>query len=73
MARGCGTWDDILENWTLSRYYAMQDYWQEVAPPLDVLIAGFMGWKPRKRPGKKSADAGDLGDLLRMFPGGTIQ
>lgn len=72
MARGCGTWDDILENWTLPRYYAMQDYWQEVAPPLDVLIAGFMGWKPKKRKAEKK---GDLGDLIAMFggSGGMIQ
>lgn len=50
----------------------MEDYWQEVAPPLDVMIAGFMGFKPKKRPGTKD-QTGDLGDLLRMFPGGSIQ
>jgi hypothetical protein len=50
----------------------MQDYWEFVAPPIDLLIAGYMGFKPKKRPGAPTQTS-DLGDLLRMFPGGMIQ
>lgn len=54
----------------------MQEYWETVAPPLDVIIASFMGWKPRKRSskgGQAKEEYGNLNDLLSMFPGGTIQ
>lgn len=63
------------------RYQAMQDYWLLVAPPLDVMIAGFMGWKAdpfhKKRTsnggqGTRGEEYGNLNDLLSMFPGGVI-
>lgn len=50
----------------------MQDYWSTVAPPLDVMYAARMGWKPD--PIKGDRRKGDLGELLAMFghTGGMI-
>jgi hypothetical protein len=46
----------------------MQDYWEHVAPPIDVMYAARLGWKPKARINSGSPK-GDLGDLIAMFSG----
>lgn len=43
---------------------ALEEEWS-VAPPTNWLVAGFMGYKKKKR--------GTPADLAAMFPGGTIK
>lgn len=75
-------WSVVENEWTLPRYYIMQDYWAEECPPLAPMVAGFMGWKPRPRRGLDSKvssgrggeqETGNLYELMRLFPGGSIQ
>jgi hypothetical protein len=49
----------------------MQRHWRSVAPPLNVTLAAFVGFKPRK-PGQQAADAFDIDAFLQvaaMFQG----
>lgn len=46
---------------------ALTHYWQK-HPPVHLLVAGFMGYKPQAEEKKY----GDLGELIAMFPGGVI-
>jgi hypothetical protein len=53
---------------TLPRFMALSKHWQE-HPPLEVLVAGFVGFKSEAR---RQSDYGDLNELLAMFPTGVI-
>lgn len=46
----------------------MQEYWSTVAPPLDIMAAAYLGWKPEARV-KADNRKGDLGELIAMFSG----
>jgi hypothetical protein len=46
----------------------MQTYWSCVAPPIDVVVAAYVGWKPEVRV-KADNRKGDLGELIAMFAG----
>jgi hypothetical protein len=49
----------------------MQRHWRTVAPPLNVTMAAFVGFKPRKAV-NQAADAFDIDEFLqvaKMFQG----
>lgn len=46
-------------------YYKMLDY-KKVSPSVNLLVAQYLGYRA------PSEEKGDLGDLLRMFPGGEV-
>ncbi len=71
VAAGCGDWDRLDETWDLHRYAAMQRHWRSVAPPLNVTLAAFCGFKPRAAV-QPAADAFDIDAFLQvaaMFQG----
>jgi hypothetical protein len=56
-------WEDAL---TALRLEAMREEWRK-HPPLPVLAAAWLGYKPRPRDGEA------LEELLRLFPGGKLR
>jgi hypothetical protein len=49
----------------------MQRHWRSIAPPLNVTLAAFCGFKPRKA-GQQAEEAFDLDSFLQvaaMFKG----
>ena len=56
-------WEDAL---TVPRLEAMNEEWR-LHPPAAVLIAGFLGYKPRPR----NLDA--IEELMRLFPSGNLR
>jgi hypothetical protein len=56
-------WEDAL---TVPRIEAMQEEWR-LHPPVGVLVAGFLGYKPRPR------DTEAIEQLMRLFPGGRLR
>jgi hypothetical protein len=56
-------WEDSL---TVPRLDAMNEEWR-VHPPLAMLVAGYLGYKPKPR----RADA--VQELLRLFPTGALR
>lgn len=64
------SWDEVEEQLTLPRLIALTVYW-EVHPPTHLLLAGFVGFKP-KEPEKSS---GSMLDFIRDIGGlqpGTV-
>lgn len=59
-------WEDAL---TWERYEAQQESWRK-HPPVALLAAGYLGFKPREKP-VEPQDA--VARLMGMFPGGQIQ
>jgi hypothetical protein len=55
-------WEDAL---TAHRFEAMQEEWRK-NPPLAVLAAGWLGYKPKPR------DAQAVEELMRLFPAGRL-
>jgi hypothetical protein len=56
-------WEDAL---TAPRLDAMQEEWRK-HPPLSLLVAGALGYRPRPR------NADPLEELLRLFPNGKLR
>jgi hypothetical protein len=56
-------WEDAL---TAPRLEAMREEWRR-HPPLPVLAAAWLGYKPRPRDGEA------LEELMRLFPGGQLR
>ena len=56
-------WEDAL---TVPRLEAMTEEWR-LHPPLAVLVAGYVGYKPKPR------DADAVEELMRLFPGGQLK
>jgi hypothetical protein len=56
-------WEDAL---TIPRLEAMNEEWR-LRPPVVVLVAGYLGYKPRPR----RLEA--VEELMRLFPGGTLR
>ncbi len=56
-------WEDAL---TAPRLDAMQKEWRK-HPPLSLLVAGALGYRPRPR------NADPLEELLRLFPNGKLR
>lgn len=63
MAAGCGGWDEI-EAWPLHRYRAMQRCWREIAPPPNVTLAAYVGFRPAPR---VTAGGGDFAEGEAML------
>lgn len=45
----------------------MQRHWSEVCPPMAVLLAGYVGWKPKARPKAELIDGDDLVNFLKAM------
>lgn len=56
-------WEDAL---TVPRLEALREQWR-LNPPPAVLFAAWVGYRPRPR------DADAIGELLRLFPTGTLR
>ncbi|MGD0190198.1 MAG: hypothetical protein ABSD74_05620 [Rhizomicrobium sp.] len=56
-------WEDAL---TWRRYEAQQEEWRR-HPPVAVLVAGYLGYKP------KSRDLDAVSELMRLFPTGRLR
>jgi hypothetical protein len=56
-------WEDAL---TWRRYEAQQDEWRR-HPPAAVLVAGYLGYKPKPR------DLDAVSELVRLFPTGNLR
>jgi hypothetical protein len=56
-------WEDAL---TAPRLDAMREEWRK-HPPLSLLVAGALGYRPRPR------NADPLEELLRLFPNGKLR
>lgn len=52
---------------TLEEYRRFARYWER-HPPLHLLVAAFLGVRPKS----DAPPAGDLGTLLAMAPGGVM-
>ena len=61
------TWDYIAENVDLPRLESLNRYWDQF-PPLHVMVASYLGLKPKPKvkPGQSSGQ--DFEELFRMFP-----
>lgn len=51
---------------TLPRLYALNKYW-EIHPPSHILVAVYMGYKPREQRGN------NMGDLIAEFAGAGFE
>jgi len=60
------TWDYWEDALTVPRLEAMREEWRK-HPPLPVLAAAWLGYKPRPR------DDEALEELMRLFPGGQLR
>jgi hypothetical protein len=62
---------DVWERMTLPDFYAMQSEWEQW-PPLNVLVAQFMGHKP---PGRVKQSQNNLQELIDLFgaAGGEVK
>lgn len=56
-------WEDAL---TVPRLEAMTEEWR-LHPPVAVLVAGYLGYKPKPR------DVDAIEQLVRLFPGGQLR
>ena len=56
-------WEDAL---TIARLEAMNEEWR-LRPPVSVLVAGYLGYKPKPR--RHEA----VEELMRLFPGGKLK
>ena len=54
------TWEYVEESLDLPRLSALTAYWNE-CPPMHVLVAGFLGYKPRKQQSQQEQLAALLG------------
>ena len=61
----------MWETLTVPRLKALEDHWAE-EPPVGLLVANFMGYKPKKKKQSKKAKREGVKKLLQMFPKGTI-
>ncbi len=66
VASGAGSWDAVARGMTLHHYAALQRYWAR-HPPAHLLIAAWLGFRP------KESAPGDLGDLVAMLGLGPIR
>jgi hypothetical protein len=44
----------------------MQRHWQEVAPPINILMAAYVGFKPKKVSRQSEAEDFDLDEFLKI-------
>jgi hypothetical protein len=56
-------WEDAL---TWRRYEAQQEEWRR-HPPVAILVAGYLGYKPKPR------DLDAVSELMRLFPTGNLR
>jgi ABC-type Zn uptake system ZnuABC Zn-binding protein ZnuA len=64
------TWDAVLDELDLPRLQAINDYWIE-HPPAHILIAMYLGIKPKEKQSSNPAaeiSPGDMQKLIEMMP-----
>ena len=57
-------------SWNIHRFNAQCRFWSEVAPPLNMVMAAYCGWKPKLKPSADVYGAEDFANYLSQFPGG---
>ena len=67
VAAGCGDWDRLERTWTLHRYAALQRHWTAVAPPAHIVLAAWLGFKPKRGGGEVADDPEQLMRRLRAM------
>jgi hypothetical protein len=55
---------------TLPQVYELLDYWER-HPPLHLLVAGYLGYRPQRKSDRAAAAPRDIGALLGLAPGGV--
>jgi hypothetical protein len=61
--------------WSVTDYdhiEAMLQHWQR-EPPVDILAAWWMGYKPPPKPSEIKSGREAIEELARMFPGGVLR
>lgn len=61
------SWRAVEENWNPALHHLMHQHWQEYGPPVYMSVAAYIGIG-----GKGKKTKGDIGELMRKFPGGRI-
>ena len=65
------SWDEVEEQLTLPRLTALTKYWSE-HPPVHLLLAGFVGFKPEKAEEKGGTMLDFIRDIGALTPGTVL-
>ena len=66
VAFGCGSWRQVETEMGLREYAAMWRHWSD-HPPVSLMVAGYLGIKPRAKAGANQDAA--IMELITLFGG----